>query len=207
MIHYERNNIKKNLYHLNYQNFNLKSFVPPKTKPFPNWYLLQWQCETSHMPSFGTSITKQHSGSPYKLSTQHTTKPNMNNYRWYVNLAIHIEKMIWCTITHMILPCLTISAFQQQHTSFATNVPQGKYFNDTPIGSNTCTCWHLMHDQKISWAPLLLLHIFSLPLPITTINTLELCALNAEFRTEIFLISLLCRYHCKMDRGWKQAQK
>ncbi len=136
MIHYERNNIKRNLYHLTTKTSTLSHLLHLGQNHFETDISSNGNGRTSHMPSFETSITKEHSGSPYKLPTQHMKKFNMNNYWWWVNLAINIGKMTWCTIPHMLFPCLTISAFQQQHITFcfATNVPQGKYVIDTPIG-------------------------------------------------------------------------
>ncbi len=81
-------------------------------KPFVNWYFLQRWHEASHVPTLGTLITNQHGGNPCGLPTQHISKLGKNNRQKKVNLTIHMRKMTWHIITHMVFACLTISTFQ-----------------------------------------------------------------------------------------------
>jgi hypothetical protein len=97
----------------NYKNKDLNLSCARKVKPFFDLHFLQWWCETFHMPTFRTLITNQHGNNFHKLFSQHTMRFNMDNHQGWINLAIHIRKMTWCTNTHMIFLPLTISTFKQ----------------------------------------------------------------------------------------------
>jgi hypothetical protein len=63
-------------------------------------------------------------------------------------LAIHIGKMTWCTILHMVFPCLTISSFQQQYS--------GRYDllmiqNHTTYSHIQCGGCCMLQVNNISW--------------------------------------------------------
>jgi hypothetical protein len=51
----------------------------------------------------------------YGLPTQHTTKPDRNNYGKKVNMTIHKRKITWHIVVHIIHPYLTVLALQHQN--------------------------------------------------------------------------------------------
>jgi hypothetical protein len=123
--------------------------------------MVVWWYKTSHMPTFRTMITNLHSNNSCRLPTQHTMKFYRDNYQGWINLAIHTRKMTWHTITHMVLPCLTISTFQQQHI-IQHGVIGCKYINRNNVVCNHSLCDYMWLNvaYKYKWLLMRLLFKF-----------------------------------------------